>query len=234
MATDLRSVGFMKRRILIVEDDPSALELLCALLEPTYEYETATTLSEARRRLACLPAFDSVVLDLRLPDGNGDVLIAEYRNRVGMVVLSAVNDIRRATRLMSEGAFYFLPKTASNDEILSAIAQSIEASDREKKNNSERADLGEISRQVSSLKNHIQEELWHYQNAVDLGATKNIPGRLKQIEKAFEKRIIFAELERRSWRKNETANFLGIHLNTLLLKIREYGISKTDVHSEKP
>ncbi|HEX4963643.1 MAG TPA: response regulator, partial [Thermoanaerobaculia bacterium] len=57
-------------RILHVEDDPDLQRVVAAILAGETEVEPASTLAEARQRLAHGP-FDLVILDLALPDGSG-------------------------------------------------------------------------------------------------------------------------------------------------------------------
>ena len=67
--------------ILAVEDEPLNRRLLRAVLEPAgYEVVEAPTLDDARDWLASrLP--DLILLDLRLPDGDGLSLAREVRQR---------------------------------------------------------------------------------------------------------------------------------------------------------
>jgi PAS domain S-box-containing protein len=57
-------------RILHVEDDPDLQRVVAAIVSPNAVVEAASTLAEARRRLA-EESFDLVILDLALPDGSG-------------------------------------------------------------------------------------------------------------------------------------------------------------------
>ncbi|HZF13710.1 MAG TPA: ATP-binding protein [Thermoanaerobaculia bacterium] len=61
-------------RILHVEDDPDVHQVVAAIAGPGATVEWATTLKEARARLAG-ERFDLVILDLVLPDGSGAELL---------------------------------------------------------------------------------------------------------------------------------------------------------------
>ena len=83
----------------------------------------AGSLAEARAQAATLE-FDVVVLDLGLPDGHGEDLIADFRRSnpdVGVLVLSASLDpvgIEQATRL---GADEIMDKLAPLEDVLSSV-----------------------------------------------------------------------------------------------------------------
>jgi len=86
-------------RILLVEDEPAAAALLSAIMEDNgLKVDAAGTLAEARALLAKYGRFGAVILDLRLPDGDGVDLAKEIRAdpdlaRTPIVVVSA--DARR-------------------------------------------------------------------------------------------------------------------------------------------
>ena len=83
----------------------------------------AGTLEEARLRAAST-GFDVVLLDLRLPDGNGIDLIAELREAspdAAVVILSATLDPTNFSKAKKAGADKMLDKFATPGEISAAI-----------------------------------------------------------------------------------------------------------------
>jgi PAS domain S-box-containing protein len=86
-------------RILLVEDEPAAAALLSAIMEDNgLKVDEAGTLAEARAFLEKYGRYGAVILDLRLPDGDGVDLAKEIRAdpelaRTPIVVVSA--DARR-------------------------------------------------------------------------------------------------------------------------------------------
>jgi PAS domain S-box-containing protein len=82
-------------RVLLVEDEPAAQALLIAILEHEgLKVDAAGDLAEARRLLTDASRYGAMVLDLRLPDGDGMDLVREIRARpdvrgVPVVVVSA-------------------------------------------------------------------------------------------------------------------------------------------------
>lgn len=69
----------MRRKILLVEDNPLNRQLVCDILEYRgHEVETAATVSEARERLrAGKPQL--VLVDVHVPGGGGELLLREIR-----------------------------------------------------------------------------------------------------------------------------------------------------------
>ena len=115
-----------RTRVMIVEDHADFRELMQVLLggQPDIELVAqAGSLAEARDHAAMFE-FNVVVLDLGLPDGHGEDLIADFRRSnpdVGVLILSASLDpvgIEKATRL---GADVILDKLAPLDEVLSTV-----------------------------------------------------------------------------------------------------------------
>jgi two-component system response regulator DesR len=113
-------------RVMLVEDHSDFRALMEVLLNGQSDIELvaqAGSLAEARAQAATLE-FDVVVLDLGLPDGHGEDLIADFRRSnpdVGVLILSASLDpagVEKATRL---GANEIMDKLAPLDEVLSTV-----------------------------------------------------------------------------------------------------------------
>ena len=113
-------------RVMLVEDHSDFRALMEVLLNGQSDIQLlaqAGSLAEARAQAATLE-FDVVVLDLGLPDGHGEDLIADFRRSspdVGVLILSASLDpagVEKATHL---GADEIMDKLAPLDEVLSAV-----------------------------------------------------------------------------------------------------------------
>ena len=111
---------------MIVEDHPDFRALMEVLLNGQSDIKLeaqAGSLAEARDHAATFQ-FDVVVLDLGLPDGHGEDLIADLREanpEVGVLILSASLDpagVEKATRL---GADKIMDKLALLEEVLSSV-----------------------------------------------------------------------------------------------------------------
>jgi DNA-binding NarL/FixJ family response regulator len=113
-------------RVMLVEDHADFRDLMEALLISQSDIKLvaqAGSLAEARDHAARFE-FDVVVLDLSLPDGHGEDLIADFRRsnpEVGVLILSASLDpagVEKATRL---GADEIMDKLAPLEEVLSTV-----------------------------------------------------------------------------------------------------------------
>ena len=111
----LKSPG--KADLLIVEDEAVFARAVAKRLDRAgYRCRTAGTLNEARRFNA-QQSFDAILLDLRLPDGNGLEWLAELAP-TPVVVLSAYGDIADAVQAMKQGAADYLRKPLDLDELV--------------------------------------------------------------------------------------------------------------------
>lgn len=102
------------RNVLLVEDNASNRALLETLFErrPHWRLSPASSLGEARQQLS-RQMFDAVLLDLRLPDGDGASLLLEAPlndHRIPVLVLSADATEASKQRLLALGARGFLTK----------------------------------------------------------------------------------------------------------------------------
>ncbi|MFC3077701.1 response regulator [Phenylobacterium terrae] len=102
-------------QVLLVEDDALVrMTLLEALLEAGCRVEEATTASEALKKIRSAAApLDAAVIDIGLPDGRGDALVAELRARrpgAPVVLASGYNDEDLRGRLSADEQVTFLDK----------------------------------------------------------------------------------------------------------------------------
>jgi two-component system KDP operon response regulator KdpE len=111
--------------VLLVEDDRELRRTLQeALAVEGYRVRTAASLSEGQALLAhALDDIDLVVLDLGLPDGDGEALLAALRKRhaVPVLVISARHDDGQKIRLLDAGADDYLVKPFSIGELLARL-----------------------------------------------------------------------------------------------------------------
>lgn len=107
-------------KVLIVDDESTlcfALEQLVTSLG--HEACAAATLADARRRLERGPV-DLVLLDIRLPDGDGLTLLDELQERAApppVLVMTAHGGLDVAVQAMQRGAFDYLVKPVELDRV---------------------------------------------------------------------------------------------------------------------
>jgi DNA-binding response OmpR family regulator len=112
-------------RALLVEDEPKLGEALqIALRKLGIPSVRATTLALARRNLATASDFDLILLDRRLPDGEGLTLCEELRRKGytgAILVLTASGDTDSRVQGLDAGADDYLPKPFSWNELSARI-----------------------------------------------------------------------------------------------------------------
>ena len=116
-------------RLLLVEDTVSLATLYREYLRNEgYEIDHAPSLAEARAVLGRKPP-DAVLLDLRLPDGDGLGLLAEIRARRNpppVIVMTAHGSVTTAVDAMRGGATDFLVKPFPAERLVVTLANALE------------------------------------------------------------------------------------------------------------
>ena len=112
-------------RILVVEDETMFARAVATCLQRAgHIVSVAGTLAEANKQLAAAAAQppDLIILDMRLPDGEGfDFLstLAEMGDAApAVIVVTAYGDVSQAVRAMKLGASDYLKKPVDLDELL--------------------------------------------------------------------------------------------------------------------
>jgi DNA-binding NarL/FixJ family response regulator len=115
------------RYVLVVDDHPLVRDGLIGTLERAglrLLGDGAADLAHARRALAGSARYDLLLVDQRLPDGEGLTLLAEARvtqPRAAGLLLSGVDDAALAARARQAGAAGFLSKALEPAQIVAAI-----------------------------------------------------------------------------------------------------------------
>jgi DNA-binding NtrC family response regulator len=119
----------MKPSILIVDDDEVMRETLSDVLKRG-EYEVYSvgsggeTLSVIRKNI-----IDLVLLDMRLPDGDGLELlkkIKEFDTEILVIIMTAYSDIQTAVSAMKSGAYHYINKPFDLEELKLLIEKGLE------------------------------------------------------------------------------------------------------------
>ena len=118
----MSSITSQKARILIVEDEALFGRAVAKRLQQAgYECKHAETLAQGRDQARQLIP-DLVLLDMRLPDGNGMDLLAELVVKgIAVIVMTAHGDLNDAVSAMKQGAVDYLKKPVDLEELLLAI-----------------------------------------------------------------------------------------------------------------
>ena len=112
-----------RRRILCVEDHADTRSMLTLLLEQAGYYVTAAENATVGLALAQTQTFDLLILDIWLPDGDGNNLCLKFREfdrRTPIVIYSgaALASDRETSRLAEANAFVAKPDV---DELLERV-----------------------------------------------------------------------------------------------------------------
>ena len=110
----------MKMNILVVEDDPiMMLGMIHFLTSQGYAVSECTDGEEGIQAIE-KKSFDLVITDLNLPKKNGVEILRKARglsNEPGVIIITAFAAIKSAVQAIKEGAFDYLAKPFSNEEL---------------------------------------------------------------------------------------------------------------------
>lgn len=119
----------LRHKVLVVEDDPEMLALVCEHLESEgYAVQGAGRGTEAIDQLRS-GEFDVVLTDLRLPDVDGiEVLRAarEGRRELPVILFTAFGSIETAIQAIRQGAFDYITKPFALEEISLLVGRALE------------------------------------------------------------------------------------------------------------
>jgi DNA-binding NtrC family response regulator len=116
-------------RILIVDDKEMMRDSVATML--TRKGHAVTVASGARAALTKISArpFEAVITDLQMPEMDGLELLAEIRRhdeQLPVVFMTAYGTVETAVSAMKQGAFDYLTKPFSGDELFVAVDRALE------------------------------------------------------------------------------------------------------------
>jgi two-component system response regulator HydG len=135
----------VRPRLLIVDDDPAIPKLFTVLLGEGYEVDPTSSGAEALRRLG-ERVYDLLITDLMMPEMTGlDLLAAVHRREpdLPIIVVTGQATIETAVEAMKGGAFDYLRKAVSGEELRAAVDRA--------------ARHGSLAREVRRLRSEIDE-----------------------------------------------------------------------------
>lgn len=115
-------------KVLVIDDDRSILLLAEKALSPIADVVTAGT-AEVGLKLVRAGSFDTVLLDIQLPDQNGLAVyceIREYDHRLPVIFMTTEAASHTAIEAMQLGAFDYLAKPLSVDPLRDLVEKAIE------------------------------------------------------------------------------------------------------------
>lgn len=117
-------------RILVVEDEHSQRVLLKKILEKGHY--TVDTMGTGQQAIEAFQQhdYDCVLLDQRLSDMNGLAILERVKNMnpiIPVIIITAYANVTDAVKAMKRGAFHYLTKPVSTDELLVIISKAVEA-----------------------------------------------------------------------------------------------------------
>ncbi len=121
-------MSILTKKILVVEDDSAIAEAVESVLNSeNYQAISATTVAQAMQLLES-DELSLVLLDLKMPDGDGlDVLhhIRQQESNLPVIMMTGVNDVKRAVECMKAGAQDYLRKPFARRDLLDAVGYEI-------------------------------------------------------------------------------------------------------------
>ncbi|MCP4022613.1 MAG: sigma-54-dependent Fis family transcriptional regulator [Desulfobacteraceae bacterium] len=135
-------------RILVVDDDASILKVLKMRLEAEgFDVWMALGMEDAIQ-IAQDTLFDLALLDFKLEDGNGVILMEKLKSimpEIQVIILTAYGTIENAVSAMDKGAFTYLTKPFDDTELMIQVKNCLEKS--------------RLSREVENLRSMVSNQL---------------------------------------------------------------------------
>lgn len=114
-------------QLVIVDDDDAVRDSLKVLLEAE-DYDTQTFSDATSFLAASLEGIQCILLDVRLPDGDGLDILQKLTDRcmaAQIIIMTGHGDVPMAVKAMRIGASDFIEKPFEPDEMLQAIERAV-------------------------------------------------------------------------------------------------------------
>ncbi|ASV32650.1 sigma-54-dependent Fis family transcriptional regulator [Maribacter cobaltidurans] len=117
-------------KILIIEDDTSFAKMLQRFFtKKGYEVFLSSSGKDGSKQIK-ENAPDLILTDLRLPDLNGIQLIASIGENIPIIVMTGYAEVQTAVEAMKQGAFDYVSKPFTPDQILQTIEKALDKGER--------------------------------------------------------------------------------------------------------
>ena len=151
-------------RILVVDDESHVRSMIGATLERQgYDVQLATNGREALEILEH-NAFDLVLTDIVMQDGNGILLLDRIRGNqpnLPVVMVTAIHDISVAIDSMRRGAFDYVLKPFEREHLIATITRALEHRQALQESHNYQQNLEEVVRARTDMLRQAMEELEH-------------------------------------------------------------------------
>ncbi|MFN7182283.1 MAG: sigma-54-dependent transcriptional regulator, partial [Planctomycetota bacterium] len=115
-------------KILVIDDDESVQKVLTNIFESkNYKVNVKGTAQSAIEELKKY-SYDVAILDICLPDKDGIECLKEIKNideYLPVIILTAYGNIKQTVSAMKLGAFDYLTKPISNDELILSVEKAL-------------------------------------------------------------------------------------------------------------
>lgn len=139
--------GSSGERLLLVDDDPQALEILQRVLSRAgYRCATAASSSEARHHLNA-ESFPLILSDVNMPGESGLKLVEHVLSnhpRTAAVIVTGIDEPEFAELALERGAYGYIIKPFTQNEIVIAVANALRRRGLELENKAQRDSLEQI------------------------------------------------------------------------------------------
>ncbi|MGA7276396.1 MAG: sigma-54 dependent transcriptional regulator [Desulfocapsaceae bacterium] len=116
-------------KILVIDDEATICKGCSLILREQNYFVSSRTSGKAGLRDALSGKYDIVLLDIRLPDIDGMEILASLREKkpeIQVIVMTGYSTVQNAVEAMKGGAFDYLAKPFTEDEIILAVEKAIE------------------------------------------------------------------------------------------------------------
>jgi DNA-binding NtrC family response regulator len=153
-------------QILVIEDDALLRKSIYDRVKKWgHQVEACECLIEARMLLD-KESFDLVLLDMRLPDGDGLEYLRELKERypdLVVVMMTAYADVQTAVAAVKGGAYDYLPKPFEDEQLEKIV-----------RNAARQTDLTRRVETLTKLTSGDQTDVWEFDNMIGTGVLSEV------------------------------------------------------------